>query len=133
MFALGGTDALADALAAAAAARGVEIRTGTEVVAIRSDRAPGHGVTLADGSEIDASAVVSAADPKRTARLCDPVTLGPTTVWRTENIRQPGATARVNLALGGLPAFHGGLTASGSPAGSSSVRRSTTSNARWTP
>jgi phytoene dehydrogenase-like protein len=51
---------------------------------------------------------VSAADPKATARLCDPVILGPSTVWRTENIRQPGATARVNLALGGLPAFHGG-------------------------
>ena len=29
-------------------------------------------------------------------------------VWRTGNIRQPGATARVNLALSGLPAFHGG-------------------------
>ena len=40
VFARGGTDALADALAAAAAARGVEIRTGAEVVAIRSDRAP---------------------------------------------------------------------------------------------
>ncbi len=50
---------------------------------------------------------VSAADPKATARLCDPVELGPTLVWRTENIRQPGATAKVNLALGGLPAFDG--------------------------
>jgi len=108
VFPLGGTDALADALAAAAAARGVEIRTGTEVVAIRSTGHRATGVTLADGTEIDASAVVSAADPKRTARLCDPVTLGPSTVWRTENIRQPGAMARVNLALGGLPAFHGG-------------------------
>jgi phytoene dehydrogenase-like protein len=29
-------------------------------------------------------------------------------VWRTGNIRQPGATARVNLALSGLPAFNGG-------------------------
>jgi phytoene dehydrogenase-like protein len=51
---------------------------------------------------------VSAVDPKRTARLCDPVALGPTMVWRTGNIRQPGATARVNFALSGLPAFHGG-------------------------
>ena len=40
--------------------------------------------------------------------LCDPVALGPTMVWRTGNIRQPGATARVNFALSGLPAFHGG-------------------------
>jgi phytoene dehydrogenase-like protein len=29
-------------------------------------------------------------------------------VWRAGNIRQPGATARVNLALSGLPTFHGG-------------------------
>lgn len=108
VFARGGTDALADALIAAATARGVQIRTGAEVVAIRSKGTKVTGVTLADGTEIDAKVVVSAADPKRTARLCDPVTLGPSMVWRTENIRQPGATARVNLALSGLPAFHGG-------------------------
>ena len=29
-------------------------------------------------------------------------------MWRGEHIRQPGATASVRLALGGLPAFHGG-------------------------
>jgi phytoene dehydrogenase-like protein len=28
-------------------------------------------------------------------------------VWRAENIRQPGAAAKVNLALSGLPAFAG--------------------------
>jgi phytoene dehydrogenase-like protein len=28
-------------------------------------------------------------------------------VWRGEHIRQPGATAKVNLALSGLPVFHG--------------------------
>ena len=27
-------------------------------------------------------------------------------IWRASNIRQPGATAKVNLALSGLPAFH---------------------------
>jgi phytoene dehydrogenase-like protein len=45
-------------------------------------------------------------DPKRTLGMCDPVELGPTTVWRANNIRQPGATAKVDLALSGLPAFH---------------------------
>ena len=39
--------------------------------------------------------------------MCDPVELKPYEVWRAENIRQPGATAKVNLALSGLPAFHG--------------------------
>jgi len=108
VFACGGTDVLADALVAAAQAHGVQIRTGAAVTQIRATGAGASGVVLADGTEIDAATVVSAADPKRTARLIDPVVLGPTTIWRTENIRQPGATARVNFALGGLPAFHGG-------------------------
>jgi phytoene dehydrogenase-like protein len=108
VFPKGGTGALATAIEQAATGLGVQIRTGADVVAIRSRGTRALGVTLADGTEIDAPLVVSAADPKRTAALCDPVTLGPTMVWRTGNIRQPGATARVNFALSGLPAFHGG-------------------------
>jgi phytoene dehydrogenase-like protein len=108
VFPVGGTGALADALAQAAAALGVRVRTGTEVVQIRDRDTRAVGVTLADGTELNAPLIVSAADPKRTAALCDPVTLGPTMVWRAGNIRQPGATARINLALSGLPALHGG-------------------------
>ncbi len=108
VFAKGGTGALATALEQAATSLGVQIRTGAEVVAIRSRGTRAIGVTLADGTELNAPSIVSAADPKRTAALIDPVTLGPTMVWRTGNIRQPGATARVNFALSGLPAFHGG-------------------------
>ena len=108
LFARGGTDALADALEAAAKARGVQIQTERDVVAIRTRAERVAGVTLADGSEVDVPLVVSTADPKRTVRLLDPVAVGPTMHWRGENIRQPGAAARVNFALGGLPAFHGG-------------------------
>ena len=108
VFARGGTDALADALDAAARALRVQIRTDAEVDAIRTKGTKVVGVALADGTEIDAPLVVSACDPKRTIRLLDPVAVGPTGVWRGENIRQPGATASVRLALGGLPAFHGG-------------------------
>ena len=97
VFATGGTGAL-----------GVQVRTGAEVVAIRNRGTRAIGVTLADGAELDAPVIVSAIDPKRTARLCDPVTLGPTMVWQSGNIRQPGAMARVNFALSGLPAVHGG-------------------------
>jgi phytoene dehydrogenase-like protein len=107
VFAAGGTGALAEALGSAARAFGAEIRTGTEVARIRSRNQRVRGVTLADGTELDATLVVSAADPVTTARLCDPVELGPTLVWRAGNIRQPGATAKVNLALSGLPSFHG--------------------------
>jgi phytoene dehydrogenase-like protein len=107
-FARGGTGALAGALESAAKALGVTIRTGTEVASIVVRNGRATGVALADGTELKADLVVSAADPKRTLRLIDPVELGPTMVWRAENIRQPGATAKVDLALGGLPAFHGG-------------------------
>jgi len=108
VFARGGTGALASALESAAKARGVDVRTGAEVVAIRSKDGLVRGVTLADGTELDAKLVVSAADPKRTLRLCDPVELNPYEVWRAENIRQPGSAAKVNLVLSGLPAFNGG-------------------------
>ena len=108
VFARGGTDALADALEAAATSLGVEIRTGAEVVSIRTKGPRVVGVGIADGTEIDAPIVASGADPKRTLRLLDPVAVGPTTLWRGENLRQPGAMARVNFALGGVPAFAGG-------------------------
>jgi phytoene dehydrogenase-like protein len=104
-FAKGGTGALAAALAKAAGSLGVTIRTGAEVVRIRTTNGRVVGVTLADGTEIDTKAVVTAADPKRTLNLCDPVELGPHMVWRANNIRTPGATAKVNLALSGLPNF----------------------------
>jgi phytoene dehydrogenase-like protein len=107
VFARGGTDGLADVLEAAAHGLGVEIRTGKDVAAIRTRATKVVGVALTDGTEVDSPLVVSACDPKRTIRLLDPVAVGPTTVWRGENIRQPGATACVRLALGGLPAFHG--------------------------
>jgi phytoene dehydrogenase-like protein len=98
---------LAVALEASAKAFGAEIRTGFGVVEIRSRDGRVVGVTLADGETIDATLVVSAADPKHTLGLCDPVELGPAMVWRAGNIRQPGATAKVNLALADLPSFNG--------------------------
>src|SRR5207244_1254683 len=107
VFARGGTASLAEALAGAARSFGAELRTNAEVVAIRTRDARVAGVALADGTELDARIVVSAVDPKTTLRLCDPVDLGPTMVWRAGNIRQPGATARVNLALSGAPSFAG--------------------------
>jgi phytoene dehydrogenase-like protein len=107
-FARGGTGALASALEAAAKSMGVTIRTGAEVaeITVRGGRAT--AVVLADGTELKADLIVSAVDPKRTLRMVDPVELGPTMVWRAENIRQTGATAKVDLALGGLPVFPGG-------------------------
>jgi phytoene dehydrogenase-like protein len=107
VFARGGTSVLAVALTNGARAFGAEIRTDAEVEAIRTKGRRTVGVTLADGAEIDADLVVSAADPVTTLRLVDPEVLGPELVWRAGNIRQPGATAKVDLALSGVPAFYG--------------------------
>jgi len=108
VFAAGGTNALARALAGAAADAGVEIRTNADVRLIKSRAGRATGVVLSSGEEIVARTVVSSADPKRTlTRLVDPVELGPDLLWRAGNIRTPGCTAKVNLALSGLPAFTG--------------------------
>lgn len=101
----GGPGALADALERAARSYGAEVRTGTEVVTVTSRDGRATGVAFASGEEISARAVVSAADPKRTLGWLDPIVAGPTLLWRGRNIRAPGAVAKVNLALSGLPEF----------------------------
>ena len=106
VFAKGGPGALSSALAAAVRAAGGEIRTGTEVAAIRTADGRATGVVLRSGEEIPARAVVSGLDPKRTlVDLVDPVAVGPSLGWRAGNIRTPGVVAKVNLALRKLPVF----------------------------
>jgi phytoene dehydrogenase-like protein len=106
VFAIGGPGALSEALAAAVRAAGGEIRCGAEVTAIQSTDGRATGVVLAGGEEIDATAVVSGVDPKRTLlELADPVAIGPTMRWRAGNYRTPGVVAKVNLVVDRLPAF----------------------------
>ncbi|HYF10799.1 MAG TPA: NAD(P)/FAD-dependent oxidoreductase, partial [Actinomycetota bacterium] len=108
VIARGGPGAVADALARAARAAGVEIRTGAEVIRVITRNHRAVGVALADGEEVAARVVVTAADPKRTiTTLLDPVEVGPHLLWRAKNIRTPGTVSKVNFALSGLPAFHG--------------------------
>jgi len=104
-FVAGGPGALADALAAAARAAGVEIRTSSDVAAIAVG-GDGAGVTLATGETIAARAVVSAVDPKRTLLgLIDPMQLTPEIVRRAQNIRAHGTLAKINYAISALPRF----------------------------
>jgi phytoene dehydrogenase-like protein len=106
VFAKGGPSALSDALAAAARAAGVEIRTSARVVAVTTADGAVTGVALASGEEIAAPAVVSGLDPKQLlTKLVDPVTVGPSMRWRAGNIRTPGTVAKVNLVVDGLPEF----------------------------
>ena len=104
----GGPGALTRAMADAAREAGAEIRTSAPVarVLVRDGRV--SGVVLRDGSEIEASAVISSADPKRTfLSLVDPVDLDPGFLTKIRNYRTPGVVAKVNLALDGLPVFRG--------------------------
>jgi phytoene dehydrogenase-like protein len=104
----GGPAAVARALASAAVRHGVEVRTGASVaqVIVRNDRAA--GAVLDTGDTIEARAVVSGVDPKRTfGALCEAEYVPPEFLWRIRHLRARGALAKVNLALSGLPAVAG--------------------------
>jgi phytoene dehydrogenase-like protein len=64
------------------------------------------GVTLASGDAIEARAVVSSLDPKRTLLgLVDPLHLDPEVMRRLQNIRAHGTLAKMNVAVSALPRF----------------------------
>jgi len=62
----GGMGQVAEAMASAARARGVEIRTGTPVRKVIVESGQARGMFLEDGREIHAAVALSNADPKRT-------------------------------------------------------------------
>ena len=103
-FLKGGVGTLAEALAAAARARGTEIRTGAEVERILVEDGAATGVVLTGGEEIPAHCVVSGADPCRTFfHLVGAPRLGPEFNRRVANIQMRGTTAILHLLLDGLP------------------------------
>ena len=95
------------ALAAAARAAGVEIRTGAEVVAITSRDGRATGVVLAGGEEIDGTRRRRRHRPEADADRAGRPGRGRADrcCWRAGNIRTPGTVAKVNLVLSGLPTF----------------------------
>lgn len=105
-FPRGGLGSLTRVLAESAKEAGAEIRTNAEVERIRVRDGAVAGIVLKDGEEIAVEAVVSGVDPKRTFfHLIDPSQLDPVFANRIKNFRAKGNVAKVNLALGGLPAF----------------------------
>ena len=104
----GGAPALIAALAKACEANGVEIRTHAVVALLRPGSARMAGVTLEDGTEIEAPIVVSGCDPKRTfQKLMSPRSV-PASLAETMGLwRCRGTTAKVNLALSGPLEFAG--------------------------
>ncbi len=104
----GGMGALSDALGKAARAAGAEIRTGSAVERIEVKQDKFSSVVLENGEELSARAVVSNADPRTTfLKLLDPGVLDPTFLLKIQNYRAAGVSAKVNLALSGLPSFTG--------------------------
>jgi phytoene dehydrogenase-like protein len=103
-FVRGGMGMVSQALAAAAREKGAEIRTGAEVsrVLVRDGRA--YGVALASGEEIQAAAVLSNADPKRTfLTLVEERHVDPEYLEGIRRFRIEGTSAKVHLALSELP------------------------------
>jgi phytoene dehydrogenase-like protein len=113
----GGTGALTAAMADAAREAGAEIRTsaGVQRIIVHGDRV--EGVRLDDGSEIAAENVIANTDPKRTfLELIDPGELDPSVRRKATNYRVPGRVAKIDFAIGALPAFKA-LTEAGDLAG----------------
>jgi phytoene dehydrogenase-like protein len=107
-FAEGGIGSVTQAMAAAATQAGAEIRSAAEVIEVRVKDGVASGVVLSTGEEINAKAIISNADPKRTLlTLVDPTHLSPDFVMKLQHYRMPGTVAKVNLALSGLPKFTG--------------------------
>jgi phytoene dehydrogenase-like protein len=100
----GGLERLGDALASAARDAGAEIRCGLEVGELRHRRKRILGVSLADGTDLDAAAVISTLDFRRTfLSLFHWRDLPKDVAARTQTFRFAGSTARILFALSQMP------------------------------
>jgi phytoene dehydrogenase-like protein len=104
--AIGGMGAITQAMAKAAAARGVDIRVGSPVreVLVEGNRAV--GVVTESGEELRAAAVVSNLNPKLLySKLLSPSVLPQEFRERISHWRCGSGTFRMNVALAELPDF----------------------------
>lgn len=109
-FVQGGTGRLSAILAEAARGFGADIRLGATVDHIVLDDERARGVVLSTGDAIASNLVVSSVDPRRTFfQLVGGRHLEPSFNREVQNIRYGGVTAKVNLALDGLPDFGAGV------------------------
>jgi phytoene dehydrogenase-like protein len=105
-FVRGGMGAVSEAIAASARAAGAEVRTNAAVakVLVREGRA--YAVALDNGEEIEAPSIASNLDPKVTfLKLLEESVLDPEFVAGIRRFRIEGTSAKINLALSGLPEF----------------------------
>ncbi|HEV7369817.1 NAD(P)/FAD-dependent oxidoreductase [Arenibaculum sp.] len=104
--AIGGMGAITQAMAGAAAARGVEIRTNSPVREVLVEKGRAAGVVTAAGEVVRARAVVSNLNPKLLyLDLIDPAALPAEFLRRIRQWKCGSGTFRMNVALSELPDF----------------------------
>jgi phytoene dehydrogenase-like protein len=102
----GGTGGVSLAIAAAARELGAEVRTEAEVARIDVRGGRTTGVTLASGEELESDLVLSSADSRVTfLGLLEPGVLDPEFERDVRRYKFRGSSAKVNVALEGLPEF----------------------------
>ena len=105
---IGGMGAITQSMAASCRDLGVEIRTDSAVASINNDSGTVRGVTLENGDVIDASLVVSNADPKRTfLSLLAEGDLEPEFRREIAGIKMNGPCGKVNFVLAEEPQVRG--------------------------
>ena len=104
---MGGLGTLGRALEAAAREAGAAFALGLEVADLRHKRNRTEGVRLADGTEIDARAVISTLDLRRTFfSLLAWKDLPAAAIERVSQYRHAAGRARLLIALDGAAPFH---------------------------
>jgi phytoene dehydrogenase-like protein len=102
----GGTGQVSNAIAAAARAAGAEIRVNAPVSRIRTRGGEATGVVLENGDELRARVVLSSVDPRLTfMRMIGEDHLPTEFVEDIRRYKFRGSSAKVNMALDGLPDF----------------------------
>jgi phytoene dehydrogenase-like protein len=104
--AIGGMGAITQAMARAAAERGVDVRVASPVREVLVESGRAVGVVTERGERVRARSVISNLNPKLLyGRLIDPAALAPEFRERMRNWRCGSGTFRMNVALSELPDF----------------------------
>ena len=103
--AIGGMGAITGAMAACCRERGVEIRTGTAVAEVLTEKGRAVGVVTEAGETIRARAVVSNLHPQLLFSKVDPGVVPADFAERIARYRSGSGTFRMNVALSELPRF----------------------------
>lgn len=105
-FSKGGTGGVSQAIANAATHHGATIRTDANVASVIVKNGRAKGVVLENGEEIDASVVVSNADPRRTfLALVGEKHFDASFTEQVKRYKYRGSSGKVNLALDRFPDF----------------------------